>query len=251
MSNNSSTSLLGTFPPSVKIFTVLVLLIGALLLATSGIDPNASVRAVSSATPSPTATAAPTLNPFASNTFKAFQSADGVLKVEYPDQWTALPANPSQPQSYIFSPGGTQNTSGVVVGIQVALTSALGIPGLNPNSTPREILTQGVPTPAAGQPPIQFADVKAGSLSGAGFHQTSVNQQTNQPQEVELWLVKLDATHVLLIQAIAPPGQWTGKLQPLFQHMMDTLSVNAAAIPTPTATPTGGVVVTPSATPAQ
>ncbi len=246
MSNNPASPVVARIQPSALIFVVLILVVGALLLATNNLDPKASVRASLSATPIPptlTFTPAPTLNPFTSTGYKQFQ--DLVLKIDYPDQWTASPDPQGRP-SYSFGPGGGQNTNGVRVLVQVIPTSALAqsVPGVTAQSTPREILTLAVGQPQQGQAPIPVVDVKAGSLSGASFHQTNGVDQSGQPtnQELELWLLTLDPTHIAIIQANTPTGQWQGKLAPLFQHMMDSMVINvvaAVASPTPTSLSTG------------
>ncbi len=234
MSNNPPSDVVARIQPSTLVFVVLVLIVGALLLATTGIDPQATVRASLSATPVPptiTPSLAPTINAYASVGYKPYTSPDNILKIEYPDQWTPV-IDPSSPLTYVFSPGGSQNNSGAVVVIQVGSNADLvsGLSGATVNSTPREVLTLAFGA-QAGQAPINVNDVKAGSYTGAGIHQTNpLRQGTPTSQERELWVLTIDPVHVAVIQATALPGEWTSKLQPIFLHMMNSISFDSAAI---------------------
>lgn len=252
MSNNPPSPVVARIQQSTLVFIVLILIVGALLLLTTGIDPQATVRASLSATPVPptlTATTAPTVNAFASTGYKTYQSTDNVLKIDYPDQWTPI-TDPNNPLTYLFSPGGNQNTTGTVVVVQVGTNADLiqGLTGATEKSTPKDVLNIAFGQPQAGQPPVTVSDVKAGSYTGAGIHQVnplSQGQPTNQ--ERELWILTLDPAHVAVIQATTRPGQWNNQLRPIFQHMMDTLSVNidaankAAATAAVTSAATAGV----------
>ncbi len=239
---------------SVVVFAVLLLLIGSALLASSGISPQASVRASLSATPVPptaTASPAPTVNAFASSGVKTYQ--DAFIKFDYPDQWT-VQADPRGRPSYSLTPGTLTDaqTATTRVIVQVISTSALlqSIQGITEKSTPREILNIAVGQPQPGAPGIVINDVKAGTLTGAGFHQAnSVDQTTGQPTnlETELWLLALDPTHIAIVQANTPSGQWTTKMAPLYKRLTDSLTINvAAAIATPVPTSAAPTTVAPT-----
>jgi len=228
-------------PRSTQVFIILVLLIGAVLLATNGIGQGSVVRASLSATPTITLTPQPTRNPFAFNGYRPFASPDGVLTLEFPDTWTFVP-DPQNPKSYFFAPdAGLQ--SALVIQMRVLPSSNFvgSLPGLTESSTPRQILAaafaQG--TPGAQQP---IDDVTASGLVGARAFQPNALDQSNAPsgQSLETWLLALDATHLLLIQAIAPATLWN-QTQPVLKHLTDTLRVNvpnAVAAPIGTAVPT-------------
>ncbi len=237
---SENTSARGQSP--IVIFVVLLLVLAGLLLITTNIDPKSTIRPVLSATPSPTPDVLA-----ATNGYTAYQSPDGVLKIEYPAGWSPVAANATNPLTYVFTPTGSNS---VLVGIRVLAPTALGIQGITDTSTPKQILTQAQPQLSAkGEAPLQLRDVTAGALSGTGYHRLSAATANTAAQETELWLLSLDSTHVILIQAIASPSDWTGRLEPLFQHMMATLSmdVKAALAAAPKPTPTGAATVAPTA----
>jgi hypothetical protein len=197
-------------------------LLGALLVLSSNIDPKSTQR------PAPPV-------------FSAFTSADGVVNLEYAKTWSPMastPTTPTTPLSYVFTPAGSNSS---LIGIRILAPSALGIPGVTDRDTPSQILSRALPQlSAAGEPQVQLRDVKAGNLSGVGYHRVSVASANAPAQEAELWLLSLDPTHVVLIQGISPLGEWTDRLEPIFTHMMDTLSIDtkAALAITPAPAPT-------------
>jgi hypothetical protein len=232
VSNTSSSRVVARIQPSALIFTTLVLIIGALLLASNNIDPKASERARFTDTPAPTSSLAPTVTPvdvFAYSKFTSWQSPDGLLQFERPDGWD-VQSQASAGTEYIVAAPAAQYE---YIRIIMSRTDRLGIGNAAATVTPAkliEMLFANLPTDQPAIPPVQ--PKQAAGLNGAGVHQSLV--QTDQsgqrvPLDRELWILSLDPTHVLVIQAVSLTADWP-KMQPIFDHLVQTLKVDAAGV---------------------
>jgi hypothetical protein len=229
-------------PGALAVFAILVLVIGLLLLATSNIGPESSVRAAFSPTPGPTSSPAPTANAFAFKGYRPFASPDGVVKIEFPESWTFIPS-PRGEKSYIFTPDQT-GSSGVVVQLRVVARADLvnGMQGVTPQSTPKEVLTAAFTQ--SGSATQKIEDAKSGNLNGARTLQMNAPDQSGQPsgQDLETILLALDNTNFLLVQAIAPTTA-RERTKPIVDKMLETLQIDAAlaAATSPAVTPAPAV----------
>ncbi len=248
MSNNAS-PVIARIQQSTIVFIVLVFAVGALLLATTGLDPRTAVRASLSATPvPPTATnlPTPTADPFAFNSYKSFTSPDGVLSINLPDSWRFLP-DPRGQKTYSFSPDASPTSDSIFISITVGARSDIAgqISGVTAQSSPRDILAMAVAQQSASQGQLKVTDVKVGKLAGASVH------QSNATREGELWLLSLDSNTLILIQVGSPQTLWTGpgKMAEVFAKMMEGLVVDAVkAAATQAATSPATLAATQAAT---
>lgn len=217
MSNNPSSRVFIRLQPSALIFFVLLLVLGALLLLSNGIDPNSTKRAQFSPTP---------VDPFTVVKYVSWKSADGMIQAEIPDTWQAQ-ASSTSPFSYAFAPA---NIGGAVVTLQLRPTARYQ--GASATTSPADLLNSAFTDRAKDLPPVQKRDVKLGALSGVAAHFTDKGTDTssNQPTvlESELWVVALDPSHVLVLSSGAETGNWE-KLQPIFDHIVSSLKFDTAA----------------------
>lgn len=246
MSNNQSSDQF-KIPGALAVFVLLLLSIGVVLLATSNIGAGSAIRASNSPTPPPT------VNAFDFKGYHPFTSADGVLKLEYPESWNYLP-NPSGDYIYVFSPD-TSLASGVAVQISVVSRADLvrGMQGTTAQSTPREVLTAAFTGTSNSNQKIE--DVKAGNLSGARTILANALDDKGQPsgQALDTTLLALDNTNFLLLRAAAPTAR-QGSIKPVVDKILGTIQIdttrigakNPVVVPTTDAHPT--VVATQAAT---
>jgi hypothetical protein len=208
-------------PQYAIVLAVILFSLGALLALSQGIDERAFVRAEFTATPAPTATP---VDPFADLSFATWQSDDDLISMELPASWTAQPSADS-PVGYTFTAPTVNN---IGIGLLVLPIAELGIPNLPADASPEAILKAAIPAEAE-----RVRAVEAGNLKGAGLKQSEANvdQRTGQlvGTDRELWLLSIDAKHVMLLQALAPTQQWS-KMEEVFTRAMNTLSVNTEAV---------------------
>ena len=208
-------------PQYVIVLAVILFSLGALLALSQGIDERAFVRAEFTATPAPTATP---VDPFADLTFTTWRSDGDLISMELPASWTAQPSTDS-PVGYTFTAPTVNNTG---IGLLVLPIADLGIPNLPADASPEAILKAAIPAEAE-----RVRAVEAGNLKGAGLKQSEANvdQRTGQlvGTDRELWLLSIDAKHVMLLQALAPTQQWS-KMEEVFTRAMSSLNVNTEAV---------------------
>lgn|GEM_PF-1116899 len=219
--------------PATLTFIILLLALGTLLIASNGIDPLSTVRAVVS----------PTVNgdgvqPFGFSAYTSYQSDDKVIKVDMPVTWTPLIQADQSGTVYLLSPGGQQNASGVAVLFQVfpRATITRNLTSITAQSSLRDVATALLTS--QGQSAVNLQDVHLGALNGISFRQINTPSAT-QPvaTQVETWFVTLDPTRILVVQGSAPSAEWDTQMTPVFQHIVNSLSVNTAVLAlTPTAT---------------
>jgi hypothetical protein len=238
VSNTPSSRVVLRIQPSALIFAVMILALGALLLASNSMDPRVGER------PKLTPT---TIDIYANVRYTAWKSLDGIFQFEHPEGW-AVQANPSAALSYALVGQGSQNVPiSFTLLTTTQLVQQMGAPAnLNANSTPEQLLTAAFANPQAGQPAIQVRPAQAGTLKGASAHFTDSGQDRSTGQTVpidtEVVLLSLDGTHLMLIQGQGRTADWP-KLQPVFNRFTETLKVDTAAAikildtpPTPAAT---------------
>jgi hypothetical protein len=216
VSNNPSSRVVARIQPSALIFVTLVLVIGALLLASNNIDPNAGRRAQFTVTP---------VDPFVFSQYVSWKSPDGFVQLEHPNTWQPQTSQTS-PLTYVLSPA---NSNEAFLSIQMRPTSAyLGVAS---TTTPDELLKRNFANRPQDLPPVTTKTVSVGNFTGTGAHyvERMSDQSTNQPLmvESELWVVALDPTHVLVIQGITETGNWA-KMQPIFEHITGSLQIDSA-----------------------
>jgi hypothetical protein len=226
VSNNPSSRVVMRIQPAAVVFLVMVLMIGALLLASSNIDPRAMQRAQFSPTP---------VDVFLFKAYKPWQSTNNLVQLEYPDTWQAQPDPQGNPFSYYFVPPG--NATGL---INVALYP------LSQPVTPQAAIQQLASSQAQNQPAPAIKPVTIAGLQGMTAHQQIVsNDQAGQsvPFDQDWVALALDDTHLLVIRTVSQTQDWP-KMQPIIEHVINTLKVDVtgavkelnAAVATPQAT---------------
>jgi hypothetical protein len=228
---------------SVATFVILVLAIGATLLATSNIGSQSAIRPSLSQTPAPTADA------FAFTGYRAFASTDGVLKLEHPETWRYVP-NTAGERIYIFAPDQS-GASGIAIQIRIVPRADVvaGMTGVTAQSTPREVLTAAyMQSNNASQ---KIDDARAGNLTGARAIQTNAIGQNGQPsgQSVDTLLFALDATNFVLVQAVAPTSQ-QARFQPIVDRVIASMQVGAIPVGTAAVAPATAVATQAATAPA-
>lgn len=247
-------------------FTVLVFAVGALLLATSGIDSRAGIRAQYTQTPVPTLVPSPAPDPFVNLSYLPWKSPDSLVQLEYPKGWTPQ-ANPrSGPLAYVIFPEGSTTQLPQITFFMVP-TKQLGIPNVAPDASPDTILKTAFANPQAGQVVAPSRAVQAGDFKGSGVQITQSQQDTQSGAtintETDIWLFSLDPQNLVIWQATSIKDDWA-KLEPVFQHVVGSLKIdtpnalvalNRAFNPTPqatgpaTAAPTSAATTAPTAAP--
>lgn len=253
MSNNPSSRAVVRIQSSALIFVLLVLIIGALLLASNNIDPNAGKRAQFTVTPVDTTTP---VDPFAVSQYVSWKSPDGFVQLEHPNTWQPQYSG-TAPFVYSLVPA---NTGSGAISFQMTPTSR--IRGVTSTMTPDQLVKQLFATQAQDLPPVTTKPVQIGSFVGTSAHyfQRSSDSSNNQPVvlEGELWIVALDPTHMLIAFALTNSGDWA-KIQPIFEYVIGSLKIDSAgaikamdaAFPaTPSATGAATAAPTQAATPA-
>ncbi len=225
---NTPTSATGIRIPQYALtLAVILLALGALLAASQGINERAFVRAEFTATPAPTLPPSPTpvpIDPFANLTFTTWTSEGNLISMEVPALWTPQPARNS-PIAYTFTAEGTPS---VGIGIFVIPTAELGIPGVAPDASPETILKAAF----ASDPSLTVREVQAGALKGAAVKQSEVGTDPAtgalSGTDSDIWLLAIDANHVLLLQAIAPTERWA-EMEPILARATSSLTLDVAA----------------------
>jgi hypothetical protein len=247
-SRSNSSQVLLRISPAAMIFVVMMLVVGGLLLASNGIDERALQRA--QVAPTATGTPAP-IDPFAYNGFVTFTSEDGLISFEHPDSWTVAPAAQRGPVAYVSVADPTSTRPDQ--------------PGLLLYALPRQLVMQGAAADAstetmlqevAAQNPLDDGTtvpveaVEAGGLSGHRIHlsSASLNQQTGEllSTDDEIWLLSLDSTNVLVLQARSGTNDWQERMQPILDRFRETLTVDVAGV---VAAINNALGVTPEAAP--
>ncbi|MCC7450129.1 MAG: hypothetical protein IT324_22115 [Anaerolineae bacterium] len=216
MSNSPSSRVVMRVQPSAIVFVVLVLVIGALIMMSSSIDPKSGVR------PQPSQTS---VNSWAYGKFVAWKSPDNLIELEHPDTWLAQ-ASAQERGTYIISSPASQD-SGIT--IQAGTVSDLGIPNLPTNATTADMLKAILPQT---QTNAQVQSASASGLNGNRVHFTVNAQDPNRgPVSIdrELWFLPLDAQHLLIVFAQSTTADWP-KMQPIFEQVTRSLKVDAAGI---------------------
>jgi hypothetical protein len=221
--SNSSREL-ARIQPSVLIFTMLLLILGALLLVSAGIDPKAGERAKFTTTPAPTATP---VDVFAIAKYTSWKSPDGTVQLEHPDTWVVQP-DPSGGWSYQIASTSSQGESMTVF---MAPTAKLGVQNAVATTAPAELLQMIFANLPKDQPPVTIHPIQGAGLNGAGLHQALV-QTDSAGQRIsldrELWVLSLDPSHIFVIDTVTRSEDWP-KMQPIFDHLISTLKIDAPA----------------------
>ncbi len=243
---------LARIQPSALVFVVLVLIVGALLLVSGGIDPKAGERAKFTDTPGPTATP---VDVFSVTKYTAWKSTNGTIQLEHPDSWVPQP-DPSGGPAYTIASPASQGES---ISLFMSTTARLGVQNAAANTPPDQLLKLIFADLPKDQPAVTIHPVQAAGLNGAGLHQSlSQTDSSGQPVQLdrELWVLSLDPTHVFVVQAVARTGDWP-KMQLVFDHVVNTLKIDAtsavhlldtAAAATPAATSAATSAPTSAAT---
>jgi hypothetical protein len=201
-------------PQSTLIYIVLMLIIGALLLISSNIDPRASVRAQFTPTP---------LDPFASLRYIPWKSPDGLISLDQPQRWFAQANTASGPIAYLIMAPGSANTALFIQATPYKQLKALK--DLPANPTAEDCVKALLPD----QPAADIRSIQVAKLKGAALKTTlPASAADNRPQSLdeEIWAFPLDSTYVLLIQALAPSTDWP-KMQGVLDRLASTFQINA------------------------
>jgi hypothetical protein len=206
-------------PQWALVFLVLIFALGALVLASSNIEPGASVRAAF--TQPPTLTPTP-VDPFVNLEYVTFRTVDGLFSLEHPASWAPQPNPANGPVAYAITPPEAGN---VGIGLLALPKAQLGIPDVPTDAAP-DVLLRAL---FADQPDIQVRPVEAAGLSGAGARQTQSQPDpvTGQVSTLErdIWMLDLDPQNVLIIQGIAPGNFWP-QMEAVFARAVQSLQVD-------------------------
>src|SRR5262249_34691104 len=159
------------------LFVVLVLVLGALLLAANSIDPKSSQR--------------PGIN------YTPWTSPDGLLSLEYPKGWSVS----SNKLTHQFV--SDDKKTGIL--IRLWRTDQIKQPGVTPNMTPEELIKALNTGPNAASAEIR--PIAVGNLKGSAIHQTTTTtdqQGTSTPNSVDFWVLALDPSHILVASGQYP-----------------------------------------------
>lgn len=201
-------------PQYVVLLAVLFTALGALLMASTGVDRRSLVRAEFTLTPSLTFTPSITptpVDPFANLSYTTWTSADNLISMDVPAAWTAQ-SSPQRPVDTSFTAEGAPETGLRVLALPI---SALGIPELAANA-PVDAVARAIFADV--QPPVEPRAVEAGELKGVAVKQTQQvpDQVTGQTRslDADIWVLSLDETHIAVIQAVALTADWP-KMEPI------------------------------------
>lgn len=234
MSNNPSQRVVVRLQPAALVFIVLVLVIGAMLLASNNLDPNSVKRAAFSPTP---------IDYFAAITYANWKSPDGLLRIDYPSAWKAQADPGGNAFQYLIA---ANTTDGPYVSMRMGQ--------LVTNQTASELLAQATSNGSGtAQPPAAINPVEYAGMKGASTIQTFTTTDAlgqAAPRNGDLIVLNLDVSHVLLIQSVSGTEDWL-KMQPIVDHMLNSLSIDKAAaireINAALATPEATGAATPNA----
>ncbi len=228
MSNTPSSRVVMRIRPSALMFVVLVLIIGALLLASNSIDPRSAERAKFTDTPQPSVPPTQTVDVFTVDRYVSWKSPDGLVQLEHPASLIPQPSTDTT-YGYNFVP---PDRGQLFVDFLAEPTVRFGS-NVVPTTTPEELLKLAFANQPQDQPPVDIKPVQAAGLQGARAHYVTklTDQSTGQsvPLESEAWALALDPTHILLIRAQVNTGDWP-KMQPILDHMTSTLKVDAPGL---------------------
>lgn len=230
MSNTSPSSGVLNLSRPALIFIVLMLTLGALLLATTQVEQRAVVRAQFTLTPSLTFTPSITptpIDPFAELSYVSWTSPDGLISLEHPQLWIPQASPQNGPAAYVLAAPGAQTTGILVLGLPA---SQLAAPNLPANPSPADYIRALVPD----APPEQIVSATVAGLNGAHIKQTLPQQdprtgQTTLNVDRDFYLLTLDAQNFFVVQAIAPTSDWS-KMQPVLERALTTLKLNTQGI---------------------
>ncbi len=227
---------------STVLFILLMLALGALLLASNTLDPR-SLKRAEPFTPTPTV-----VDPYANLDYIPFKSPEGAYEFDYPKGWFVQPDSNGTPVTYIIVPSGL-GPDGISITAMATVNS--GISNAQPDTPPDQLaklLAASAPTTQQ----TKIDSVQGGGLKGASLHVavTATNQTTGEqiPVEKEIWFLSLDSTHILVFQMSAATTDWP-QMQGVFDHLSKTLKVDTATVlklieqqatPAPTAAATAG-----------
>lgn len=248
MSNTPSSPVVFRLPQSTLVFVVLIFALGALILASSGIDRRASERAQVSPTPTITFTPSITptpVNPFENVSYSVWTSDDKLISMERPTNWS-VQADPRTAISYTFFAEGSTET---IISLLAVPRSQVQLTGLTPEMSAEEVLKLLIKE--QGIEGVTVRPVQAGAFKGGGFHQsqTETDQITGEKieRELEIWLLDVNNNNLLLLQAITPTA-FREQMDYAFARATTSLTIDAAGVaaklsaafspPTPTAAPT-------------
>lgn len=235
--------------PSALVFAVLVLVIGALLLASNSMDPKAGVRAQISPT-LPASTAQPTalsVDRWGYSKFVPWKSQDSLIQTEHPDTWLAQ-QDPQQRLAYVIASPVSQGES---IKIQMIPVVALNFQNSPANAAPADMLKQYLARPQVNQANAPIQPAEAGGLKGSRTHWTVTVQDPNRGTigvDTELWFLSLDPKYLLVIVSGTINADWP-KMQPIFDHVVSTLKVDQAGAVKIMDTLMAGAATAPAAQP--
>lgn len=250
MSNSSPSPVSFTFRSGpILLFVGLMLALGALMMASNGIDPRSAQRAqfATAVTINPAALATkapPTVGPtptpvdaFANLDYEVWSSPDGFISFERPKLWQPVSLVTERgPFGFGFVVPGSTDTGIIIEANPVITYSSLA--GTSSTATAFGLMRAFAPN-------VSRDDIQDATLNGneaATFKTTTPG--TASDVEAHLWLAKLDSANVIFVQIQAPTAS-VSKLQPVIDRFLKSLKLNISGI-------TGVLAkVTPAAAPAK
>jgi hypothetical protein len=221
----------------------LVVLAVAIFLLVQRLLPAASTPAP---TPFPTPSPAPTatLDPaaFDLSTATVYKAPNDVIEILLPKTWQPAPTNESG--SYAFYYGNAQSPTAIIqisIGPLQQLSASVSQLA-TPPATSKDLVQAFKDSFQAQQipPDAKFSDivpVKVGKLDGVAFVLNVPASAQSPAVDLELRAATLPNGKAVLTFARVNGGLWAAA-KPAIDKMMDSLVVNADAIPTATPTPT-------------
>jgi hypothetical protein len=216
VSNSASSPVVLRIQQSALVFVVLLLVLGALILAANNIDPNAAVRG--------------------DVRYTLWTSPDGLFSLEYPAGWTPQPVN--SPLRYVI----TSPDQAAVGTLSFISTTASTDAVKDPQSLVEEVTASLVNGGTSSARTLVVDGVRS-AMSIFEVSQADPSTGATQTQNGEIWIVPLDNTHFLLTNIVVP-GEAMATIKPAWEHMMNSIHINkptaykALGIGVPTATPT-------------
>lgn len=159
--------------------------------------PTVDVTRIAGAIAAQTGAIAATLA--AQTEFVAFRSQDNIVEFEYPATWRTQPSPENGPVAYVSVPRSGEYMGFAVVAVPLP---RLNVPGSPAEVNPADLLRRIYP-----DLDVALRDVQAGVFRGVGVRHTDKAQDPNSGQQIdvvrEVWVLRLDASNVLLIQGVA------------------------------------------------
>jgi len=221
VSNASPSPVVLRIQQSAVVFVVLILALGALVLAANNIDPNASVRG--------------------DTRYTLWKSPDGLFSMEYPAGWAIQQRGPRQ-YSVVTQDGTAQ---GLFITDSIS-TLGLKVTDIDKNlkNAMDEIVAQESGTTSVTSRTV-FVDGIQGLADTLESTQSDSNSNSGatQTQSKDDWVIPLDGSH-LLFTTIRTSDTNYATIKPLWEHMMNSLRIDRAGalramgVGVPTATPT-------------